>query len=241
VTGAASGIGRATALELSRRGYRVAAADRDEAAAKRTAAEAQDGLGVGVDVREERSVDACAAAVVEWAGRVDLLVNSAGIVGATGTVLETPVDVWDDVFAVNVRGIFLCSRAVLPGMIERRRGVIVNVASIAGLVAIRNRAAYCASKGAAIAITRSMAIDHVNQGIRVNCVCPGSIDTPWVDRLVAASDDPEATRAEIVERQPIGRLGTPEEIAAGIAYLASDEAAFATGTALILDGGLTAA
>jgi NAD(P)-dependent dehydrogenase (short-subunit alcohol dehydrogenase family) len=125
-------------------------------------------------------------------------------------------------------------------MIEREGGVIVNVASIAGLVAVRNRAAYCASKGAAIAITRSMAIDHVGQGIRVNCICPGSIDTPWVDRLLAASDDPEATRAEIVARQPIGRMGTPEEVAAGVAYLASDEAAFATGSALILDGGLTA-
>jgi NAD(P)-dependent dehydrogenase (short-subunit alcohol dehydrogenase family) len=193
-----------------------------------------------MDVRDPGSVDAGVAAVLEWGGRIDVLVNGAGIVGTTGTVLDTPVEVWDDVLAVNARGLFLCSRAVLPAMIERGGGVIVNVASIAGLVGVRDRAAYCASKGAAIAITRAMAIDHVHQGIRVNCVCPGSIDTPWVDRLLAASTNPEATRAEIVARQPMGRMGTPEEIAAGVAYLASDEAAFATGTALVLDGGLTA-
>ena len=141
---------------------------------------------------------------------------------------------------MNVRGTFLCSRAVLPAMIERGGGVIVNVASAGSLVAIPTRAAYCASKGAVLALTRAMAIDHVEQGIRVNCVCPGSIDTPWVERLVEAADDPEAALADIVARQPMRRLGGADEVAKAIAYLASDDAAYATGSALVLDGGWTA-
>jgi 2-keto-3-deoxy-L-fuconate dehydrogenase len=240
VTGAGSGIGRATAILLASRGYGVAAGDCDAEAAAATAAGLDDGLPVVVDVRDPESVDRAVARAVEWAVRIDLLVNAAGIVGVTRTVLETPLEVWEDVFAVNVRGVFLCSRAVLPGMIERGGGVIVNVASVTSLVALPDRAAYCASKGAVISLTRAMAIDHVRHGIRVNCVCPGSIDTPWVERLLAESDDPERTRAEIVARQPMARMGTAEEVAAAIAYLAGDDAAFATGSALVLDGGLTA-
>ncbi len=140
-------------------------------------------------------------------GRVDLLANVAGT-GSTQNVVETPPELWDAVFAVNVRGIFNTARAVLPGMIERGGGVIVNAASIAGMVGLRDRAAYCASKGAVIALTKAMAIDHVGDGIRVNCVCPGTVDTPWVGRLIDAADDPVATRAALVARQPIGRLGT---------------------------------
>jgi NAD(P)-dependent dehydrogenase (short-subunit alcohol dehydrogenase family) len=141
---------------------------------------------------------------------------------------------------VNIRGMFLCSKAVLPGMIARGGGVIVNIGSASSLVAMTERAAYAASKGAVLSLTRSMAMDHVEQGIRVNCICPGSIDTPWIDRLLEGTDDPQGLRAEIVARQPMKRLGTAEEIACGVAFLAGDESSFATGSALVLDGGWTA-
>lgn len=239
VTGAGSGIGRATAVELGRRGYRVVATDVDEGRALETSALVEGSLALELDVRDVGSVEAAVAATVSWGGSIDLLVNNAGV-NAPHNVLDTPVGVWDEVFAVNVRGVFLCSRAVLPHMIAQGGGVIVNTASASSLVGLVERAAYGASKGAVLSLTRCLALDHVGQGIRVNCVCPGSIATPWVDRLMADSDAPEATLAEIVARQPMGRLGTAEEIAAGIAYLASDEAAYVTGTALVIDGGLTA-
>ncbi len=225
VTGAASGIGRATALELAARGWRVTGLDRAGG----------EGVDHVVDVTDTDAVAETVAAV----GPVDVLANVAGI-GSTQNVVETPPELWDAVFAVNVRGIFNTCRAVVPGMVERGGGVIVNAASIAGLVGLRDRAAYCASKGAVVALTKAMAIDHVDDGIRVNCVCPGTVDTPWVGRLLSASEDPAATRAALVARQPMGRLGTAEEVAKAIAYLASDDAAFVTGTELVIDGGLVA-
>ena len=239
VTGAGSGIGRATARELGRRGYAVAVTDRNAESAEATAAEIAGSLALELDVRSMSAVEGAVARTLEWAGRIDLLVNNAGI-NSPYTVLETPPELWDDVFDVNVRGMFFCSRAVLPGMIERGQGVIVNVASAGSLVAMSERAAYCASKGAVLALTRAMALDHVGQGIRVSCVCPGSIDTPWVERLLATSDDPEGTLRDIVERQPMRRLGSAEEIAKAIAYLASEDAAYVTGSALVIDGGWTA-
>jgi 2-keto-3-deoxy-L-fuconate dehydrogenase len=170
-------------------------------------------------------------------GDLDVLVNVAGI-GSTTTAPDTPLEVWEEVFAVNARGSFLCCKHAIPGMAERGRGSIVNVASVAGLVGLRNRAAYCASKGAVIALTRALAVDHVGDGIRVNAVCPGTVDTPWVRRLVEeAGESLDALRA----RQPLGRLGTPEEIADAVLYLASDAAAFVTGSVFVIDGGLTAA
>lgn len=240
VTGAGSGIGRASSLELARRGFSVVVTDRDATAALRTAEELDaPTLARALDVRDEAAVEAVCAEAIEWSGRVDVLVNNAGV-NSPYTVLETPTETWDDVFSVNVRGMFLCCRALLPHMIERGGGVIVNVASAGSFIAIPERAAYCASKGAVLQLTRSMAIDHVSQGIRVNCVAPGSIDTPWVERLVAASNDPSSTRQEIVDRQPMGRLGTAEEIAKAVAFLAGDDATFVTGSALVVDGGWTA-
>jgi 2-keto-3-deoxy-L-fuconate dehydrogenase len=225
VTGAASGIGRATAVELAARGWEVIGLDRA----------AGEGVAITVDVTD---TDAVARALAQ-AGPIDLLANVAGT-GSTQNVVDTPPELWDAVFAVNVRGIFNTARAVLPGMIARGSGVIVNAASIAGMVGLKDRAAYCASKGAVIALTKAMAIDHVGDGIRVNCVCPGTVDTPWVGRLIDAADDPAATRAALVARQPMGRLGRAEEVAKAIAYLASDDAAFVTGTELVIDGGLVA-
>ncbi|MDO8187083.1 SDR family oxidoreductase [Conexibacter sp. JD483] len=225
VTGAASGIGRATALELAARGWEVVGLDRA----------AGEGVAVTVDVTDTEAVARSLAEV----GPIDCLANVAGT-GSTQNVVDTPPELWDAVFAVNVRGIFNVSRALLPGMIARGSGVIVNAASIAGMVGLKNRAAYCASKGAVIALTKAMAIDHVGDGIRVNCVCPGTVDTPWVGRLIDAAEDPAATRAALVARQPMGRLGRAEEVAKAIAYLASDDAAFVTGTELVIDGGLVA-
>lgn len=241
VTGAGSGIGRATALELHGRGWRIAGFDRDAAALDALAAELGDATTIvsAGDVTDAASVDAAVARVLAEAGAIDLLANVAGI-GSTDNVVDTPPEVWDAVFDVNVKGVFNTCRAVLPGMIARRSGTIVNAASIAGLVGLRNRAAYCASKGAVLALSRAMAIDHVGDGIRVNCVCPGTVDTPWVGRLIDAAEDPAATRAALVARQPMGRLGRAEEIAKGIAYLASDDAAFMTGAELVIDGGLVA-
>jgi 2-keto-3-deoxy-L-fuconate dehydrogenase len=166
-----------------------------------------------------------------------VLANIAGI-GSTTTAPDTPLEVWEDVFSVNARGTFLCCKHAIPGMVERGGGSIVNMASVAGLVGLRNRAAYCASKGAVIAFTRALAVDHVGDGVRLNAVCPGTVDSPWVRRLVEdVGESLDALRA----RQPMGRLGRTDEIAEAVLYLASDAAAFVTGTALVIDGGLTAA
>jgi NAD(P)-dependent dehydrogenase (short-subunit alcohol dehydrogenase family) len=166
---------------------------------------------------------------------LDVLVNCAGI-GSTTNAPETTLDVWENVMAVNARGTFLCCKHAIPGMAARGGGSIVNIASVAGLVGLRNRAAYCASKGAVISLTRALAVDHVADGIRVNAVAPGTVDSPWVRRLVEdVGESLDALRA----RQPMGRLGAPGEIADAVAYLVAAE--FVTGSVLVIDGGLTAA
>ena len=217
VTGAGSGIGAAVARLLEAEDAEVVAADIS-------------GTDVHLDVRDERQVAAVAR-------DVDILVNVAGI-GATATAPATPLAVWEDVFAVNARGTFLCCKHAIPAMTARGGGSIVNIASIAAIVGLRNRAAYCASKGAVVSLTRALAVDHVDDGIRVNAVCPGTVDSPWVRRLVEEAGE---SLEELTARQPLGRLGTPEEIAEAIAYLASDAAGFVTGSVLVIDGGLTAA
>jgi meso-butanediol dehydrogenase / (S,S)-butanediol dehydrogenase / diacetyl reductase len=217
VTGAGSGIGAAVARLLELEDAEVVAADLT-------------GTDVHLDVRDEAQVAAVAH-------DVDVLVNVAGI-GSTTTAPDTPLEVWEDVFAVNARGTFLCCKHAIPTMIARGGGAIVNIASVAALVGLRNRAAYCASKGAVVSLTRALAVDHVNDGIRVNAVCPGTVDTPWVRRLVGEVGE---SLDELTARQPLGRLGTPEEVAQAAAYLASDAASFVTGSVLVIDGGLTAA
>lgn len=237
VTGAASGIGAATARLFGEVGATVVAADLDGAGAERTASETPGRHGTTVDITDEQSVIALVEHTHQLSGRIDILVNVAGI-GSTTTALDTCLQQWEDVFAVNVRGTFLCCKHALPRMIEPRDGAIVNIASVAGLVGLRRGAAYCASKGAVIAFTRALAIDHVAQGVRVNCICPGTVDSPWVRRLVDdAGESLDALRA----RQPMGRLGTPEEIAQTALHLASPAGRFYTGSALVIDGGLTAA
>jgi 2-keto-3-deoxy-L-fuconate dehydrogenase len=230
VTGAGSGIGEAVARGLHAEGAEVVLADMAGNRVQALAAELGDrAQSRTLDVRDEE-------AVAEAMDGFDVLANVAGI-GSTTNAPETSLDVWENVFAVNARGTFLCCKHAIPGMIERGGGTIVNMGSVAGLVGIRNRAAYCASKGAVVAFTRALAIDHVGDGIRVNAVCPGTVDSPWVRRLVdEVGESLDALRA----RQPMGRLGTTDEVAQAVLYLASDAAAFVTGTALIIDGGLTA-
>ncbi|HEY5660297.1 MAG TPA: SDR family NAD(P)-dependent oxidoreductase [Gaiellaceae bacterium] len=217
VTGAGSGIGAAVARLLTSEGADVVAADLT-------------GTDVELDVRDETQV----ALVVR---DVDVLVNVAGV-GSTTTAPETPLDVWEEVFAVNARGTFLCCKHAIPAMIARGGGSIVNIASVAAIVGLKNRAAYCASKGAVVSLTRALAVDHVGDGIRVNAVCPGTVDTPWVRRLVEEAGE---SLGALTARQPLGRLGTADEVAEAVAYLASDAAAFVTGSVLVIDGGLTAA
>ena len=224
VTGAGSGIGAAVAHRLADEGFDITVADIEpDAVANDLGATA-----LRLDVRDEASV----AAAMEG---VEILVNAAGI-GSTTDAPGTPVEVWEDVFAVNARGTFLCCKHAIPGMKARGAGAIVNVASVAALVGLKNRVAYSASKGAVVSLTRALAVDHVRDGIRVNAVCPGTIETPWVQRLVDQSGESlDALRA----RQPMGRLGRPEEVADAVLYLATAE--FVTGAILAVDGGLTAA
>ncbi|MEO6713392.1 MAG: SDR family oxidoreductase [Mycobacteriales bacterium] len=231
VTGGGSGIGLATARLLAERGARVAAFDLDPSAAP-------DGvLQMTADVSDELSLVAGVKNVVAEFGGIDVLVNNAGI-GAAGTVEDNSYDEWRRVLDVNVLGIVRMSRAALPHLRRSQHAAIVNCCSIAATAGIANRAAYSASKGAVLSLTLAMAADHVAEGVRVCCVNPGTADTPWVGRLLAAAPDAEAERAALEARQPLGRLVSPLEVAAAIAYLASPLAGATTGTSLAVDGGM---
>ncbi|HZY21390.1 MAG: SDR family oxidoreductase [Microvirga sp.] len=243
VTGGGSGIGRATCLLFAKEGARVVVADKRQQAAEGVAAE---GAAAGatmlptmMDVSRDDDAQRVVHQTVEAFGRLDVLVNNAGY-GFAGTVVDTDEEAWDDLMAVNVRGVYLCSKHAIPAMAKNGGGAIVNTASVVATVGIRNRAAYCASKGAVAALTRAIAIDHVAEGIRCNAVAPGTIDTPYFDEILRKSPVAADSRKALEARQLLGRLGTPEEIAAGILFLASDESRFATGTILTIDGGMTA-
>lgn len=233
ITGAASGIGLQMATQFAELGATVFAADLDPSGVP-------DGItGLRVDVTDEGAVRGAVQRVLNDTGRLDVLCNNAGI-GSTTDPLTCTADEWERVFAVNSRGVFLGIKYALPPMLDRGYGVIVNTASVAGQVGLPNRTAYCASKGAVIALTRQVAVQYAGTGVRCNCLCPGTVDSPWVGRLLDQADDPAAMRAALVARQPMGRLGTPAEIAAAAVYLASPQASFITGVELTLDGGLTA-
>ncbi|MGP7997620.1 MAG: SDR family NAD(P)-dependent oxidoreductase [Streptosporangiaceae bacterium] len=233
VTGGGSGIGLASCARLAQDGWAVAALDLQPAAAAGPAT-----LTLRCDVTDESGVTQAIATVTSQLGPVDVLVNNAGITGsqAATTCHETPAAEWDRVFAVNVRGPFLCSRAVLPSMAARGHGHIITIASVAGLVAFPGRCAYTASKGAALMLTRSIAVDYAAAGIRANAVCPGMVYTPMTSWRL---DQPEL-RAEVEARIPVGRVATPDEIADAVALLASGRLGYMTGHPLVVDGGMSA-
>ena len=240
VTGGGSGIGRATALRFAREGARVGVADRSlqkaEAVVGEIAAAGGKALPLACDVSLASDCESAVAAVEKTLGPLDILINNAGV-GTTGTVLTTSEADFDRLMTVNVKGTYLMSRAALAVMVPRKRGVIVNAGSIAGLRAVADRAAYVTTKSAVVGLTRAMALDHVKDGIRVNAVCPGTTLTPWIDERLAEAEDPKAAMAALVSRQPMGRLGTAEEMAAAYLFLASDDSSFTTGTTLVVDGG----
>jgi NAD(P)-dependent dehydrogenase (short-subunit alcohol dehydrogenase family) len=236
VTGGGSGIGRATCERLAADGFALAVFDLDAGSAIRAAGEA--GIGLEVDVSDPGAVDRAVGLVLERFGRIDVLVNNAGITGSgEATVCHTtPVEQWDLVQAVNVRGPFLCTRAVLPTMLDRGRGHVITIASVAGMVAFPGRCAYTASKGAALMFTKALAVDYAASGIRANAVCPGLVQTPMTQWRL---DIPELRR-DVEARIPLGRVARPDEIADAVALLASDRLGYVTGSAFVVDGGWTA-
>jgi NAD(P)-dependent dehydrogenase (short-subunit alcohol dehydrogenase family) len=231
VTGGASGIGRATADLLAERGARVAVLDLDPSSVGGPL------LGYRADVGDDASVRAAVTSAVTDLAGLDVLVNNAGI-GAQGTVEDNDDDEWRRVLDINVLGMVRTSRAALPHLRESAHAAIVNTCSIVATAGLPQRALYSASKGAVYALTLAMAADHVREGIRVNCVNPGTVDTPWVGRLLGAAPNPAAERAALEARQPTGRLVTAAEVAGAIAYLASPLSGAITGTALAVDGGM---
>lgn len=244
ITGAGSGIGQAMALLFAREGATVVAAGRTPASIEETVAMIQaetgrEALAVEADVAVPADVERMVRETVTHFGRIDILCNNAGI-GSSKDVIAVEPDEWDQVFAVNVRGVYLGCKYALPHMLAQGGGAIINTASVLALVGAPERAAYCASKGAVVALTKQIAVEYADRGIRCNCLCPTTVDTPWVDRLLANAPDPAARRRALEERQPMGRLATAEEVAAAALYLASDDAAFVTGTAMVIDGGLSA-
>jgi NAD(P)-dependent dehydrogenase (short-subunit alcohol dehydrogenase family) len=240
VTGAGSGIGRAIALRFAAEGARVVISDVDEEAAARVAAETGgETLVRKTDVTSTSEVETLVQTSVEEWGGLDVMVNNAGI-GVAGTTTVTTEEDYERVMDVCLRGTFLGMKHAIPAIRDSEGGSVINMSSVAALVGIADRAVYSAAKGAILAITRAAAIDHVEEGVRVNCIAPGTVDTPWIGRITAGYDDPEEARRNMQARQPHGRLVTPEEIAAMAAYLASDESASVIGACMIVDGGVTA-
>ncbi len=243
VTGAGSGIGAAIAKVFAEAGAFTIVADRDrESAEKVSAAFREAGFGSSftqVDVSDAGACDRVRDDLHKKHGRLDILVNNAGI-GHVGTILQTEGIDLDRLYSVNVRGVFNMSKVFIGGMLERKSGNIINLASIGGVVGIRDRLAYCTTKFAVVGLTKSMALDHAAAGIRVNCICPGRVETPFVSARLAEYPDPEKAYREMTATQALGRMGRPEEIAHAALYLASDESAFITGTAFLIDGGWSA-
>jgi NAD(P)-dependent dehydrogenase (short-subunit alcohol dehydrogenase family) len=240
VTGAGAGIGRSIALRLASEGARVALADVDEEAAEKVASEIDgETLVRRTDVTRAEEVEELVASAVEAWGGLDVMVNNAGV-GVAATVVDTTEEDYERVMDVCVRGTLLGMKYAIPAIRDAGGGSVINMSSVAALVGITDRAVYSAAKGAILSMTRAAAIDHIGEGVRVNCIAPGTVDTPWIDRITSGYDDPEEARAKMQARQPHSRFVTPEEIAAMAAYLASEEAASCIGACMIVDGGVTA-
>jgi 2-keto-3-deoxy-L-fuconate dehydrogenase len=243
ITGAGSGIGASIAQVFAQAGAMVLVTDKDEKSGKLTAAGILDSNGKAefypLDVAIEDECNQLARKLEQTFFRVDILVNNAGI-GHVGTMMETSGEDFDRLYRVNVRGVFNVTKAFLPGMLQRKSGNIINLASIGGVVGIRDRLAYSTSKFAVVGMTKCMALDHAREGLRVNCICPGRVETPFVSARLKEYPDPEKAYQEMASTQALGRMGKPEEIAWAALYLASDESSFITGAAFMIDGGWSA-
>lgn len=242
VTGAASGIGFATLQRLAADGYDLIAADVDPAGLGR-GKRAVEALGrsvstVTVDLADPDAIERHLAPVVAQHEHIDVLVNVAGL-GYARTAVETTDEEWDRTIAVNLSAVFKLCRLVLPTMLDAGHGVIVNVASAGAVVGLRSRVAYCASKAGVVGLSRALAADHAGQGLRINAIAPGTVATEWINKILADDPDPVATRRRMEGRQLDGQMGTPEEVAGGIAFLVSDAARFVNGSLFVMDGGFT--
>jgi NAD(P)-dependent dehydrogenase (short-subunit alcohol dehydrogenase family) len=243
VTGAGSGIGEAIAILFAKAGAFVGVIDRDEGAAQTTARTIIENGGqskaIHLDVTDENGCIDVSESVQEEFGHIDVLVNNAGI-GHVGTLLETEGEDLDRMYSVNVRGVFNMTKAVLTDMIGSGKGNIINLASIGGVVAVKDRLAYCTTKFAVVGFTKCIALDHAAEGIRCNCICPGRVETPFVSARLKEYPDPEKAYKEMASTQALGRMAKPEEIASAALYLACDESSFVTGTPFLIDGGWSA-
>jgi len=250
ITGAGSGIGRAAAQLFAKEGARIVVADLDprggEETVKRIRANGGQAIFLETDVTKSSMVETTVSKTISQYGRVDILFNSAGLdifiinPNADGTVVGTREEEWDRLLAINLKGTFLFSKYTIPHMMKQKQGVVLNMGSEYGIVGGLASAAYCASKGGVVLLTKQMAIDYAPYNIRVNCICPCNVETPLMDKGLAASGDPAAVKKSTVKIMPLGRFSRPEEIAAAALYLSSDDASFVTGTTLVIDGGVTA-
>jgi NAD(P)-dependent dehydrogenase (short-subunit alcohol dehydrogenase family) len=240
VTGAASGIGAATAELFVKEGARVVIADRHAEQAQRVAsALGERAIAIGVDVTVARQIELAIDVIVEKFGWLDILVNNAGL-GIRGSVVSTSEDDWDRIIDVNLKGVYLCSKYAIPEIAKRGRGAVINISSTAAVCGIPDRAAYVAAKGGVAALTRSMALDHASQNIRVNSIAPGVIWSSYYEEMLKEVSDPDDFVKALKARAPVNRMGQPHEIATMALFLASDESSFATGGMFTVDGGYTA-
>ncbi len=240
ITGASAGIGESTARLFAREGARLVLVDIDAEGLRKLAGELEDASIMVLDIAGDVSQEALCRSIVERTmssfGRLDILFNCAGIV-LDGSLVDCTEEDWQRTMDVNLKSMFLLCRHAVPIMRNQGSGSIINMSSIAGTAGVANRGAYSVSKAGVVGLTRSLAMDFVHSGIRVNCICPATVDTPSLRRRIANAPDPEQARRAFIARQPMGRLGSPEEIAALALFLASDESRYMTGQAVVMDGG----